>query len=89
MLTFSLIFAALFAFNGPLSAQVKTQIVAHRGYWNTEGSFENTISSLENAHKAGFYGSEFDINMTSDGVLVVCHGPVVGDIPDVQKASFS
>lgn len=89
MLTFSLIFAALFAFNGPLSAQVKTQIVAHRGYWNTEGSFENTISSLENAHKAGFYGSEFDINMTSDGVLVVCHGPAVGDIPDVQKASFS
>lgn len=88
-LTFSMILVALLAFNDMSYAQVKTQIVAHRGYWNTEGSYENTISSLENAHKAGLYGSEFDINMTSDGVLVVCHGPAVGNIQDVQKASFS
>ena len=70
-----MIMSVLLAFGNTLFAQVKTQIIAHRGYWNTEGSAENTISSLENAHKAELYGSEFDINMTSDGVLVVCHGP--------------
>ena len=89
MKKYIMIMSVLLAFGNTLFAQVKTQIIAHRGYWNTEGSAENTISSLENAHKAELYGSEFDINMTSDGVLVVCHGPAVGNIPDVQKASFS
>ena len=49
------------------------QVVAHRGYWKTEGSAQNSISSLQNAGRIGAYGSEFDVNLTADGQLVVNH----------------
>ena len=49
------------------------QVVAHRGFWKTEGSAQNSISSLLNAGRIGAYGSEFDVNLTSDGQLVVNH----------------
>ena len=53
----------------------KTAIVAHRGFWNCEdaGFSENSIASLAAAQKAGFWGSEFDVQMTSDGVVIVNH----------------
>ena len=52
-----------------------TRIVAHRGFWNCEeaGYAKNSIASLRCAQEAGFWGSEFDVNMTSDGVLLVFH----------------
>ena len=52
-----------------------TGIVAHRGFWNCEeaGYSKNSIASLKCAQEAGFWGSEFDVNMTSDGVLLVWH----------------
>ena len=50
-------------------------IVAHRGYWNCEagGYARNSLAALESAQKAGFWGSEFDVNMTADSVLLVFH----------------
>ncbi len=50
-------------------------IVAHRGYWNCEegGHARNSLAALRAAQQAGFWGSEFDVNMTSDGVLLVYH----------------
>lgn len=48
-------------------------VVAHRGYWKTDGSAQNSISSLQNAGRIGAYGSEFDVNLTADGQLVVNH----------------
>lgn len=53
----------------------KVQIVAHRGYWNCEEGQQakNSIASLAAAQKYGFWGSEFDVNMTKDGVLLVYH----------------
>ena len=53
----------------------KTGIVAHRGFWNCEeaGYAKNSIAALRCAQEAGFWGSEFDVNMTSDGVLIVYH----------------
>lgn len=50
-------------------------IVAHRGFWNCEeaGYAKNSIAALRCAQEAGFWGSEFDVNMTSDGVLLVYH----------------
>ena len=52
-----------------------TGIVAHRGFWNCEeaGYAKNSIAALKCAQEAGFWGSEFDVNMTSDGVLLVFH----------------
>lgn len=67
----------------------KTKVVAHRGYWETEGSAQNSLASLKKAHEIGADACEFDINMTSDGVLVVCHGPKIGDIPNVQEAGIA
>lgn len=53
----------------------KTAIVAHRGFWNCEaaGFMENTIASLKAAQDNGLWGSEFDIHITSDDVVIVNH----------------
>lgn len=48
-------------------------IVAHRGYWNTEGAAQNSVTALKNAQKMGLYGSEMDVWLTKDGYLVVGH----------------
>ena len=58
-----------------LSAQ--TKVIAHRGYWDCEGSAQNSIASLQKAQELKIYGSEFDVWMTSDGVLVVNHDATV------------
>lgn len=53
----------------------KTAIVAHRGYWNCEaaGFSENSIASLKAAQDNGLWGSEFDIHITTDDVILVFH----------------
>lgn len=54
--------------------KAQTQIIAHRGYWQTQPpTTENSLKSLENAQHLKIYGSEFDVRMTKDGVLVVNH----------------
>lgn len=49
------------------------QVIAHRGYWKTEGSAQNSISSLKNTYRIGVYGSEFDVHITRDDEVVVFH----------------
>ncbi len=52
----------------------QTQIIAHRGYWQTNPpTTENSLKALENAKNLGIYGAEFDVRMTKDGVLVINH----------------
>ena len=63
----------------------KTQIVAHRGYW--EGNAENSVASFRKAQEYGLWGSEFDIHLTADGVPVVHHNQMIGDL-DIQKSNF-
>ena len=50
-------------------------VVAHRGYWNCAeaGYAQNSVAALKCAQEAGLWGSEFDVNMTKDEVLVVFH----------------
>ena len=50
-------------------------IVAHRGYWDCPqgGYSHNSIASLKAACEKGLWGTEFDVNMTADGVLLVFH----------------
>lgn len=64
------------------------QVIAHRGYWKTEGSAQNSISSLQNAFKAGVYGSEFDVHITRDGVVVVFHDDDVNGIK-IENANYA
>ena len=49
------------------------EIIAHRGYWKTDGSAQNSIASLVNADALKVYGSEVDIWLSSDGIPVVNH----------------
>lgn len=56
-----------------LSAWAQPQIVAHRGFWNTEGSAQNSLTALQKAADLGLYGSEFDVWLTADDVPVVFH----------------
>ncbi|MBR4826350.1 MAG: glycerophosphodiester phosphodiesterase [Bacteroidales bacterium] len=53
----------------------KIAIVAHRGFWNCEagGMSENSIASLKAAQDAGVWGSECDVHITTDNVVLVNH----------------
>ncbi len=75
-----------------LSVQAQTQVIAHRGFWKTEGSAQNSITALEKAAEAKVYGSEFDVQVTLDGKLIVNHdakfqGFVIAETPlsDLKK----
>lgn len=56
-----------------MSAKNKTQIIAHRGYWDTEGAAQNSIAALTKADEIQVYGSELDVWLSSDGVPMVNH----------------
>ena len=68
----------------------QTKVIAHRGYWNCDGSAQNSIASLQKAQELCIYGSEFDVWMTSDGVLVVNHDGIIEGlkIEDTQYAQL-
>ena len=53
----------------------KIAVAAHRGFWKTEaaGNSQNSIASLGAAMDNGFWGSECDIHLTSDDVIIVNH----------------
>lgn len=53
------------------------QICAHRGFWQCEaaGNAQNSLASLKAAQDNGFWGSEFDVHITADDVVVVNHDP--------------
>jgi len=59
----------------PVLQDGKTAIVAHRGYWNCEeaGFARNSVASLRMAQEMGFWGSEFDVHLSADDVVVVNH----------------
>lgn len=65
-----------------------TRVIAHRGYWDTEGSAQNSLAALRAAQGIGVYGSEFDVNMTADDRLIVVHGPRHAEIANVQEVSL-
>ncbi len=60
--------------------KVQTRIVAHRGYWDTEGSAQNSIASLRKAADAKVYGSECDVHITADSVIIVNHDPKINNL---------
>lgn len=54
----------------------QAKVIAHRGYWKTGGSAQNSIRSLVKADSIKVFGSEFDVWMTSDDKLFVNHDRV-------------
>lgn len=54
--------------------QVKVpRVLSHRGFYNYQNTTQNSRASLRNAIKLGAEGSEMDIWLTSDNILVVNH----------------
>ncbi|AWW28822.1 glycerophosphodiester phosphodiesterase [Echinicola strongylocentroti] len=51
----------------------KNKVIAHRGAWKNFDLPQNSLASLERAVEIGCEGSEFDVWMTSDSILVVNH----------------
>lgn len=50
-----------------------TKIIAHRGAWKNTNAPQNSIAALEEAIKGKYWGSEFDVCLTKDDVLIVNH----------------
>lgn len=48
-------------------------VIAHRGAWKKDGLPQNSIASLHRAIELGCAGTEFDVRLTKDNVLVVNH----------------
>lgn len=67
----SLLFAGLLLL-GATGMQAQ-QIIAHRGFWKTNGSAQNSIAALMKADSIGVFGSEVDVWLSSDGIPVVNH----------------
>lgn len=64
------------------------RVVAHRGYWRTKGSAQNSIASLQKAAQAGCWGSEFDVWLTADCVPVVFHDATIDGIR-IEDTTFA
>lgn len=65
-----------------------TKVIAHRGYWKSEGSAQNSLASIEKAGKLGVYGSEFDVFISYDGIPFVNHDNNYQD-KHIEKTSSS
>ena len=65
-----------------------TQIIAHRGAWRKSGLPQNSIASLLHAQKLGCDGSELDVHLTADGVVVVNHDHDVYGIP-IEQSTYT
>lgn len=52
---------------------LQNPIIAHRGAWKVEGLPQNSLASLHRAIELGCAGTEFDVHLTKDDVLVVNH----------------
>ncbi|MEC5158065.1 glycerophosphodiester phosphodiesterase family protein [Chryseobacterium sp. MP_3.2] len=71
-----------------LIMQAQTQIIAHRGFWQTEPpTTENSLQALENAQNLKIYGTEFDVRMSKDGVLIINHDEHHGPM-EISETNF-
>ncbi|MFP5437681.1 MAG: glycerophosphodiester phosphodiesterase [Bacteroidia bacterium] len=82
-------FSAALLFTATGFAQFnKNIVVAHRGAWKTHNLPENSIASLRQAVAEGCHGSEFDVHLTLDNVLVVNHDHDFYKL-DIEKSTYA
>ncbi|MBM3419342.1 MAG: licheninase, partial [Bacteroidetes bacterium] len=63
-------------------------VIAHRGAFKKNSFPENSIASLREAIRLGCTGSEFDVRMTADEILVVNHDPHHGRM-DIENTTYA
>ena len=78
-------FATLTVADKPLG---EPQVIAHRGYWKTSGSAQNSVAALAKAQQLDIYGSEFDVWITADEVVVLNHDPTINGIR-IENATYN
>lgn len=88
-----LLLSAAIVISASLNLQAQNHdinIVAHRGFWKCEaaGHAENSIASLREAQNNGFWGSEVDVHLTSDNVIIVNHDETINNV-EIHKNPFS
>ncbi|SEL60325.1 glycerophosphoryl diester phosphodiesterase [Parapedobacter koreensis] len=67
---------------------IQNQAIAHRGAWKVDGLPQNSLASLHRAIELGCAGSEFDVHITKDDVLVVNHDAEFYGI-DIATATYA
>lgn len=78
------ILGLLFCFQG-----YAQNICAHRGFWKCDEAVnsQNSLAALRLAQENGFWGSEFDVHLTADGIAVVNHDADFHGRP-IQKSTY-
>ncbi|MGN1172648.1 MAG: glycerophosphodiester phosphodiesterase, partial [Muribaculaceae bacterium] len=66
----------------------RANVIAHRGYWDKYGSAQNSRASLQFAQDLNVYGSETDIWLTTDNVLMVNHDASYSGVT-IQNSTYS
>ncbi|TYR34474.1 glycerophosphodiester phosphodiesterase [Sphingobacterium phlebotomi] len=56
-----------------MGAIAQTEMITHRGAWKNTEVPQNSLASLNKAIEQQAWGSEFDVHLTKDDVLVVNH----------------
>lgn len=70
------------------STFLNNKVIAHRGAWKAANLPQNSIASLQKAIKLGCNGSEFDVRLTKDEVLVINHDPHHEGM-DIEKTDYA
>lgn len=65
-----------------------TKVIAHRGFWSIPEYPQNSLASLQRAVNLGIYGSELDVWITQDGVVVLSHDPTINGI-NVENSTYA
>lgn len=70
---------------------VLTKTIAHRGtHNNTSGPYENSLESFIMSQQLGVWGSEFDVWITVDSVVVVNHNAkIMSDPREIQNSTYA
>ncbi|NRD24645.1 glycerophosphodiester phosphodiesterase [Winogradskyella litoriviva] len=63
-------------------------VIAHRGAWKTKDLPKNSIAALKEAINLKCTGSEFDVRMTKDEVLIVTHDADFGGL-DIESNTYT
>ena len=91
---FCLFLSTLFLFHFIIELSAQSQkfatngVVAHRGAWKSKNLPQNSLAALQNAFQLGVSGSEFDLYLTADSVLVINHDPVFNGMT-IEKTNYS
>lgn len=63
------------------------QVIAHRGYWDVEGSAQNSLTAIRKAQELNVYGSELDVWLTTDGHIVLNHDETLSGV-SIQNSTY-